>query len=46
VAPACGDDWWRTALRVGDWRVIFLLDPSQRTVYVLAVRPRGSAYKP
>lgn len=34
---------WR--LRVGDWRVRFLMDPSERTIYVTSVRSRGSAYK-
>jgi mRNA-degrading endonuclease RelE of RelBE toxin-antitoxin system len=37
-------DRWR--LRVGEWRVRFILDPAGRTIYVLSVRPRGSAYKP
>jgi mRNA interferase RelE/StbE len=35
---------WR--LRVGDWRVIFTMAPSERTILVLLVRPRGAAYKP
>jgi mRNA interferase RelE/StbE len=35
---------WR--LRVGDWRVRFHRDDSDRVISVLAVRPRGSAYQP
>ncbi len=35
---------WR--LRVGDWRAIFHRDDEQRTIVVLAVRPRGDAYRP
>ncbi|WP_337312861.1 type II toxin-antitoxin system RelE/ParE family toxin, partial [Candidatus Aeolococcus gillhamiae] len=35
---------WR--LRVCDWRVIYRLDGEQRLIVILAVRPRGSAYKP
>jgi mRNA interferase RelE/StbE len=34
---------WR--LRVGDWRVIFGRDDSERVIDVLAVRPRGRAYR-
>lgn len=35
---------WR--LRVGEWRVRFERDDAERRVDVLAVKPRGSAYKP
>jgi mRNA interferase RelE/StbE len=35
---------WR--LRVGEWRVRFHRDDSSRSISVLAVRPRGSAYQP
>lgn len=35
---------WR--LRVGGWRVIYVLDEERRRIAILAVRPRGSAYKP
>lgn len=31
-------------LRVGDWRVVYLLDNDKLLVVVLRVRPRGSAY--
>ncbi|MCA1681552.1 MAG: type II toxin-antitoxin system RelE/ParE family toxin [Actinobacteria bacterium] len=34
---------WR--LRVGDWRVIFARRDSERVIDVLAVRPRGRAYR-
>jgi mRNA interferase RelE/StbE len=32
-------------LRVGDWRVRFILDASKRTMIVMRVLPRGSAYR-
>jgi mRNA interferase RelE/StbE len=35
---------WR--LRVGDWRVIFGRRDAEHVIDVLAVRPRGSAYRP
>jgi mRNA interferase RelE/StbE len=35
---------WRC--RVGDWRVRYRLDWEEGVVDVLAVSPRGSAYKP
>jgi mRNA-degrading endonuclease RelE of RelBE toxin-antitoxin system len=38
------DDEWR--LPVGDWRVRYRLNFEQRTVEVLLVLPRGSAYQP
>ena len=34
---------WR--LRVGDWRVLLRFDNATGTMYVLRVRPRGSAYR-
>lgn len=34
---------WR--LRVGDWRVRFTFDYAANKIYVLHVRPRGSAYR-
>ena len=39
-----GLDEWR--LRVGDWRVRYAVDAPARRIVVLAVDPRGSAYKP
>jgi mRNA-degrading endonuclease RelE of RelBE toxin-antitoxin system len=32
-------------LRVGDWRVRFVVDLPARVVTILAVLPRGQAYK-
>jgi mRNA interferase RelE/StbE len=34
---------WR--LRVGGWRVLYTVHEEARTVYVVAVRPRGQAYR-
>ncbi len=31
--------------RVGGWRVLFTVNDEERAVYVVAVRPRGQAYK-
>ncbi len=36
-------DRWRQ--RVGDWRVIFTLDRTSRTLVVLSVAPRKDAYR-
>lgn len=33
------------SLRVGDWRVLFDMDAAARIITVVAVRPRGDAYK-
>lgn len=33
------------ALRVGEYRVLFTLDPSSSIVTILRVRPRGQAYR-
>jgi mRNA interferase RelE/StbE len=32
-------------LRIGDWRVRFALEPASKTMTVLHVSPRGSAYR-
>jgi mRNA interferase RelE/StbE len=37
------DDEYR--LRVGEWRVIFRVEKSEKLVVVTAVRPRGGAYQ-
>jgi len=37
------DRLWR--LRVGNWRVLFGRRESDRVIDVLAVRPRGQAYR-
>ena len=31
--------------RVGDWRIIYEVDQQEKKVSILAVRPRGSAYR-
>ena len=38
-----GQDLWR--IRLGDYRVIYLLDDGRRTVDVVAVRHRSEAYR-
>ena len=40
---AVSKDLWR--LRVGSWRVRFRVEKSTRTIYVVRVLPRGSAYR-
>ncbi|MBU4489210.1 MAG: type II toxin-antitoxin system RelE/ParE family toxin, partial [Actinobacteria bacterium] len=32
-------------LRVGDWRILFTLDKQDKEIFILAVRPRGQAYR-
>ena len=32
--------------RVGDFRILFRIDRSQRLIRIEAIRPRGEAYKP
>jgi mRNA interferase RelE/StbE len=31
--------------RVGDWRVLYTVHNSIKTVYIVAIRPRGEAYR-
>ncbi|EQD34346.1 Plasmid stabilization system [mine drainage metagenome] len=31
--------------RVGDWRILFATDENEEAIVVLAVRPRGEAYR-
>lgn len=38
-----GRDGYR--LRVGDWRVVYEIEDGRLIVLVLAVKPRGGAYK-
>jgi len=33
------------SLRVGDWRILYTISADNNTVCVLAIRPRGSAYR-
>ncbi|HEY8394945.1 MAG TPA: type II toxin-antitoxin system RelE/ParE family toxin [Thermaerobacter sp.] len=32
-------------LRVGDWRVLFAVEEAEQALLVLAIRPRGQAYR-
>lgn len=45
--PGCvkltGSEGWR--IRVGDWRVVYTIEDVVLVVEVIAVRPRGSAYR-
>ncbi|WP_288011152.1 type II toxin-antitoxin system RelE/ParE family toxin [Kyrpidia sp.] len=34
---------WR--MRVGDWRLIFTIRTEERIIEIVAVRPRGEAYR-
>ena len=43
VKKLAGRDGYR--LRVGDWRVIYEVHGDRLVIYVLAVAPRGDAYK-
>ncbi len=43
VKKLVGRDGYR--LRVGDWRVIYQIDGQRLIVHVLAIAPRGGAYK-
>lgn len=31
--------------RVGSWRILYTLSEGERVIYVLAIRPRGQAYR-
>lgn len=31
--------------RVGGWRILYTTNEEEKTIYVLAIRPRGDAYK-
>lgn len=43
VSPPMSD--WVRRTRVGGWRVLFTVDMADRVVDVVAVRPRGQAYR-
>ena len=43
VKPLNGRPEWR--LRVGDWRVLFLVYNAEIRIIVISVSPRGDAYK-
>ncbi|MBU4194815.1 MAG: type II toxin-antitoxin system RelE/ParE family toxin [Actinobacteria bacterium] len=32
-------------LRVGGWRILFTVDKQSKRIFILAVRPRGQAYR-
>ena len=42
VKKLSGRDAWR--LRIGDWRALYTVDPSNQIISVMVIRPRGSAY--
>lgn len=31
--------------RVGDWRIIFTVNDTAKIIYIVAIRPRGEAYR-
>ncbi|MBI3895993.1 MAG: type II toxin-antitoxin system RelE/ParE family toxin [Acidobacteria bacterium] len=31
--------------RVGDWRIVYTIHEKAKTIYVVAIRPRGEAYR-
>jgi len=33
------------AIRVGDWRIVYSVKEDSPSVYILAIRPRGQAYR-
>ncbi|MBR0232830.1 MAG: type II toxin-antitoxin system RelE/ParE family toxin [Synergistaceae bacterium] len=43
IKPLHGRPEWR--LRVGDWRVIFLIFENEIKISVVSISPRGDAYK-
>ena len=43
VKPLRGRPEWR--LRVGDWRVLFLIDENEIKIVIVHVNPRGDVYK-
>ncbi|MDI3299035.1 MAG: type II toxin-antitoxin system RelE/ParE family toxin [Bacillota bacterium] len=42
--PLVGLEGLRSS-RVGDWRILFTVNEAERILEVLAVRPRGEAYR-
>lgn len=43
IKPLQGRPEWR--LRVGDWRVLFLIFENEIKISVVSISPRGDAYK-
>lgn len=31
--------------RVGDWRILYTINDKMKTIYIVAIRPRGEAYR-
>ena len=31
--------------RVGDWRILYTIQEETKTIYIVAIRPRGEAYR-
>jgi mRNA interferase RelE/StbE len=31
--------------RVGDWRVLYIIQEKTKTIFIVAIRPRGEAYR-
>ena len=42
--PLTGVESMRSS-RVGGWRILYTVDRSFQTIYIVAIRPRGEAYK-
>ncbi|MBI2939339.1 MAG: type II toxin-antitoxin system RelE/ParE family toxin [Chloroflexi bacterium] len=42
--PLVGVEGLRSS-RIGGWRVLFTVNEAERAVYVVAIRPRGEAYR-
>ena len=42
--PVKGLEGMRSS-RVGQWRILYTLNEEVRTIYIVAIRPRGEAYK-
>lgn len=43
--PLVNDPHRRWRLRVGDWRVLYVIDDGERAVLVTDILPRGEAYR-
>ena len=42
VKKLSGRDAWR--LRIGAWRVLYMVDSTNQVISIMVIRPRGSAY--
>ena len=45
ISKALRDPGGKRSSRVGDWRIIYSVDLSARTVAVFFIEPRGQAYR-